>query len=284
MFSADRDMSGRRTPSPPSYVRHHLAVPAHKLSALAEQEDLAFREPLTITHDRTIIDGYTRWELARLQGRPTLTCLAYKLSEVEALQWILRTHQRSNGLNAFNRIMLALELEPSFQERARSNQRAGGQHKGSSNLTEAEKLDVRTEIAAVAGVSVGNVSKVKHLLTAACSELLETLRSGEISIHRAWLWSRAAPEKQREALWQYRTEKGIKKTIRQLVSRYRSKSSPAQPNFDHVAAQLAAMPPSQMHSVKVGVIKNAGKAIYLTEELALTLDSIQMPLCEANNR
>jgi hypothetical protein len=51
-----------------------------------------------------------------------------------------------------------------------------------------------------AGASVGNVSKVKHLLTAANLGLLEALRSGEISIHRAWLWSQGTPEEQREAL------------------------------------------------------------------------------------
>jgi len=36
------------------------------------------------------------------------------------------------------RILLALELEPWFKEKARSNLRAGGQNKGSSKLTEAE--------------------------------------------------------------------------------------------------------------------------------------------------
>ena len=224
----------------PAYVRHHLAVPAHKLSALAERGDLAFREPLTITKGGTIIDGYGRWELARHQGRSTLPCLEYDLSLTEALQWILRTHQHSAGLNAFNRIMLALDLESSFQERARSNQRAGGKYKGSSNLTEAEKLDVRSEISAAAGASVGNVSEVKNLIMSAHSELLEALRSGEISIHRAYLWSQATPEEQKEQLWQHRTDNGIKRTIRHLVSRHRSKSAPPQPNIDHVATQSFA--------------------------------------------
>jgi hypothetical protein len=150
-------------------------------------------------NDGYIIDGHARWELARHQKRETLQCLAYEVSEAEALQWILRTHQRSNGLSAFQKILLALDLEPSFQEKARSNQRAGGQHKASSNLKEADKLDVRREVAAVAGVSVGNVSKVKHLKLSAHTELLEALRTGEISIHRAWFWSRESPEMQREA-------------------------------------------------------------------------------------
>ncbi|MGZ4877117.1 MAG: hypothetical protein ACXVIO_02980 [Candidatus Angelobacter sp.] len=265
-----------------SYLRHHLTVPASKLSALAERGDLAFHERLAITNTRTILDGYARWTLAGYQGRSTLPCLEYELSEAEALQWILRTHQRSSGLNAFNRVILALDLESSFQEKARLNQQAGGRYKGSSNLTEADRLDVRSEIAGAAGASVGNVSKVKHLLTAANPDLLEALRSGEISIHRAWLWSQETPEEQREALWRHRTENGIRKTIRHLVSRHRSKRAPTQPNFDHVAARLAAMLPSQRNSVKVGVIKSAGKAIYLTEELAMALDLRQLRLCEAN--
>ena len=78
-----------------------------------------------------------------------------------------RKHQRSDGLNAFCRILLALELEPWFKARARYNQQLGGQKKGSSNLAEADRLDVRSEIAAAAGVSTGNVSKVKQLASAA---------------------------------------------------------------------------------------------------------------------
>ena len=94
----------------PSYIRHRLAVSASKLSALAERGDLAFREPLLITQDRTIVDGYARWELARLQGRQTLPCIEYELTEAEALHWLLQKHLRSNGLNAYSRILLALEL------------------------------------------------------------------------------------------------------------------------------------------------------------------------------
>ena len=47
-------------------------------------------------------------------------------------------------------------------ETARQNQRVGGQNKGSSTLPEADRLDVRFAIASTAGVSVGNVSKVKQ--------------------------------------------------------------------------------------------------------------------------
>jgi len=217
------------------------------LSALAERGDRAFLEPIMITQVRTILDGYARLELARLQGRATLSCIEYELTESEALHWLLQKHRRSNGLNAFSRILLALDLEAGFREKARSNQQAGGQNKGSSKLTEAEKLDVRSEIAAAAGVSVGNVSKVKRLTLTAHSQLLQALRSGEISIHRASLWCRESPERQREELRFYQSERGIKKTIRTLVSRHRRKSPPALP-ADQIA-QLRAIEP------KLGVVQ-----------------------------
>ena len=102
----------------PSYARHHFTVPASKLSVLAERGGLAFREPLVITQDRAIVDGYARLELAKLTGRQTLPCIEYELTEPEALHLLLQRHVRSDGLNAFSRILLALELEPWLTERA----------------------------------------------------------------------------------------------------------------------------------------------------------------------
>ena len=70
--------------------------------------------------------------------------------------------------------------------------------KGSSNLTEDAAVDVRKETAAAAGVSVGNVTKVKQLVGVGHPELLEALRGSEVSIHRAWKWSTGSPDQQIE--------------------------------------------------------------------------------------
>jgi hypothetical protein len=67
----------------PSYAKHGLKVPPCKLSALRERGKLAFAEFVTITRDRTIIDGYARWELAKQLRRPILHCVEYELSEAE---------------------------------------------------------------------------------------------------------------------------------------------------------------------------------------------------------
>jgi hypothetical protein len=63
-----------------------------------------------------------RQRVLRLPG------IEYEVTEAEALLWLLRKHLPSKGLNAFDRILLALDLEPSFREKARSNQRDGGRY------------------------------------------------------------------------------------------------------------------------------------------------------------
>jgi hypothetical protein len=257
----------------PSYIRHNLAVHACQLSAVAELGDLAFREPLVITQDHIILDGFARWTLARLQGRSTLACLEYEMSEPEALQNILQRHRRSSGLNDFIRICLALELEPFLKSKGRAKQQAGGQNKGSSILTEAERLDVRKEIAHLAGVSVGNVTKVKQLTTTAHSDIIKALREKELSIHRAWLWRTLSPEEQMERLWLNQSKRGIARTIRHLLSPYLPKSSPLVTELEDLIKVVSALQLGKGGSVRVVSINVPGKAIFVTEELLRTLES-----------
>jgi hypothetical protein len=270
----------------PSYIRNHLTVSAAKLSAVAEQGEEAFRDLIVITRDRTIIDGYARWELARLEGRPTLACVEYELNEEEALRCLVQKHRRSNGMNDFCLILLALELEPRLKEKALSNQRLGGRMKGSSNLTRDAIVDVRTEIAAAAGVSVGNVTKVKQLVRIGHAELLEALRGGEVSIHRAWKWSTESLELQIEILRTYRNEKGLKKAIRDLISRQGRRSAPTGPDLTNLARRLSELSSAECGALSVGVIRAKGKMIFVTEELMQFLAPYQekMPTCTTDNR
>jgi len=270
----------------PTYTRHHLAVPAAQLSALAKLGDLAFHEPIVVTRAGTIIDGYARWQLAQLQERPTLACIEYELTDEETLRCLLQRHRRSNGLNDFVRVLLALELEPALKERARLNQRIGGQSKDLSNLTEAQRLDVRSEIAAVAGVSVGSVTKVKQLTMTAHSELLQALRRGEIRIHRGWVWSKTPTDEQREALCRYRSERGLRKTIRNLISQHRSNSSPSTSDMSDLTKLLSALQTGKLAGARVISIDVPGRAVFVTEELFRSLAAREeLALrCSTNNR
>jgi hypothetical protein len=253
----------------PSYLQHQFRVPTSQLSLLAQRGDVAFLEPISITRSRAILDGYDRWELARRQGRAILPCIEYDMTEEEALHWLLYRHRQVEGLNAFCRILLALDLESWFRERARVNQSVGGQIKGSSKLTEASRLDVRSEIASAAGVSVGNVSKVKQVMTAASTELQDALRSGEVSIHRAWLWREMSSENQRRALTLYRGERGVRKTIRRLISKHTSKDRVSAESLGLVglARRFLELQSPYLSSVAIAAVNVPGKAVFVTEEL-----------------
>ncbi len=118
----------------PSYARHNLSVPPFKLAALEEQGEPGF-SPILITQDNCVIDGYTRWELAKRKGRSTLNCLEYCVTSEEALEELIRKHRRSQGLTDFIRIELALDLEPYLKDKALLNRQTGGRLKGLSKLT-----------------------------------------------------------------------------------------------------------------------------------------------------
>jgi hypothetical protein len=151
-------------------------------------------------------------------------------------------------------------------------------------LTEAEKLDVRTEIAAAAGVSVGNVSKVKQLVTAAGPELLKALRSSEISIHRAWNWSKSPLAKQEAGLRHFRDNRGIKQFIQTRIARHRSKRSAAVEDLSSLLQRLAACESAQLRNVSVAVVKTQGETVFITESLLRLLERQQMDLCATSDR
>jgi hypothetical protein len=246
--------------------------------------DLAFQEPITITTCGIIIDGYARWELAKLRNLVTIRCLEYQLTEDEALYFLLRKQRRSDGLNDFRRIELAFDLEPAIREIARANQQAGGRAKGSSILTTAERVDRRKKIAQVAGVSVGNVTKVRRILSHACSGVQQAARSREISINVAERWSHEWPAQQLENLRLRRLQRGIKKKAKELIMAHvrglrQFKSNLKLAEFLVLITRLVAMSPEESNKlgpVAIGSVTVPGKGVFLTEELlkALKIETI----------
>jgi hypothetical protein len=268
----------------PSYVQHQLSVSTSKMSALDKLGPLAFQDPLIVTRDHLIIDGYARWELAKSRGIAILHCLEYAMTHDEALCLLLQKQRRSDGLNDFVRILLALDLEPFFRQKARINQQAGGRGKGSSTLTSAERIDSRKEIAQLLGVSSGNVSKVKRIRTHACSAVQQAVRNREISINLAEKWSHDGPVQQIENLRLRRIRRGIKKKARDLVMAHLRQVSQPKLNKPEVnvsellrlVARLSALPPEgskELGPIVIAPICVPGKGMFITEELLQALKS-----------
>jgi hypothetical protein len=210
----------------PTYVKHHLRVSDSQLSALIKIGELPFQQPILVTRDGFIIDGYARWELAKRQKRKKILCLEYVLSDEESIRWLVQTHLPSKGLNSYCRARLASDLEPSLRETARANQQTGGQIKSSSTLTEAQRIDVRSELAAIAQVSSGHLTKAKQVSASAPAPINQALKASEISVHKAWQWRSLTPCAQITKLQEHRTNKGTGLVSRRLIGKHVAKTLP----------------------------------------------------------
>jgi hypothetical protein len=260
-----------------------MSVSASHLSSLAALGQLAFREPIVISQSGIVVDGYARWELARRQGRPKILCLEYDLTEEEALRWLIQSHRPSRGMNSYCRTLLALDLEPFLQKQAQANQRAGGQHKNPSNLTEAQRLDVRSEVAAVAGVSTGNVTKVRQLRKTAHPKVEQIVRAGGNSVHKGWQWSRLSPQEQILELEDYQNRKGTSQTSRRLIQKHVARLSPTQlipPSLGDFLKPLVPDRSARLDSIVVAEVDTPGSIAYFTKTALRTLKAIEESKCQ----
>jgi hypothetical protein len=182
-------------------------------------------EPILITTNGTILSGFGSWRSAVFDGRFEINCIEYPLSEDESLQFILTHHQTRRGWNDFVRIRLALTLEPSLQQKALDNIRTGGKLKGSANLPEAHRIDVRKEIARAAGVGDRNVSNVRTILQRAHPILEGALKEGALSINRAIRLCNLPVAEQLEQFIRYSEERATNRVIRRSIPQPKDKSA-----------------------------------------------------------
>lgn len=176
-------------------------------------------EPVLITTNGTILAGIGLWRSAIFNGTHKLNCIEYPLTDDEALQFIVTHHQSRRGWNAFVRICLALKLKRYFQARAVENMRAGGRHKGSANLPEAQHIEVREEIAETANVCARYVSYVSRILESSHPRMIGALQEGTVSINWALQFCGLPKTEQLEQIIRYTEERATNKVIRRSIPR-----------------------------------------------------------------
>lgn len=266
-----------------AYAQLGIKIPASRLNELIELGDDAFLFPLIITSTGIVIDGYARIEVARLQGRETLECVEYNISEEEALRRLVLCHRHIRGLPAFCRIMLARPLAKSLKEKALQHQKDGGKSKGSSKLAEAEKIDVRKRIGAIAGVGVGTVSHASDVLKAGDPEILRALCNGEIKIDRAWRWSKASHARQRETLRLYRRHRGMERIAEKLIARQVRRLKLCSPRrtrwknitTDEAVSGLSALASQERSFMRVIFVRTPFPVLALSEEIGRRLGFVE---------
>lgn len=262
----------------PSYVSHGLSVSAPQIATLDRQGEFAFHSPVLITRNGTILDGHARWKLAQLKNRKTLRCLEYVLSEQETIEWLLKLHCGSTYFVSYSRIRLALTLAHLYQKQASENQRAGGKSKGQSNLTKDQQIEVRTKIAAIAHSSAGNVTKVCQIMRNLNSTIDQALKSGELSIHRAWTWRRFSETQQLEKLRELLLRRGLTRRSQRMIRKQVADLLPTReahiPRLSDFLQPLGSMTKTKLSSIVLCEIDSPGSVVYVTKEAFVTLKSL----------
>jgi hypothetical protein len=264
-------LEGRAVILCPQQLRPHPALDelgwggVDELNNTARLKNQSVIEPILITMNGTILAGFGIWLAAVFYGRHEIHCIEYPLGEDESLQFILTYHQSRRGWNDFVRICLALKLEVYFQQRARDNMSAGGKYKGSANLPEAQRIDVREEIAGIAAVCPRNVSNVRNILEVAHPRLLEALRDGTLTINRAVQWCKLPNSQQVEEFIRYIEERATNKVIRRSIAR--PKEEKIRPDVATVLDALQHQEARQPGSVAVRVGRHKPTVVLVGQDL-----------------
>ncbi len=235
---------------------------AEDLNKFAELKALAVPEPIIVTPDGTILAGFGAWRFAKSEGIAAVHCIEYLLGEGEVLPFILRYHQPRHTWNSFVRISMARRLKPALQERALDNMRAGGKNKGLTNLSKADRIDVRQQIAKLAGTGTGNVTKVETILERAHPNIIVALQNNLLSIHRAWQWCKLSKTEQREEFARYEEERTRRKLLREFsVGKSEILLDPAQ-----VIEALQLKESQEPGSIAIQTSPSAGTIIVLGQD------------------
>jgi disulfide oxidoreductase YuzD len=143
--------------------------------------------PIIVNQDGIILDGHHRYKVCQELGikEPKTLVKEFK-EELDEQLFVIDCNLRRRQLNNFQRTELALKSKSILTEIAKKNMSLGG--KGSKDL-EALSLGekgVAEEIGKIAGVSHETVRKADKLLDSAPEDVIEKLRTGEISISQAF--------------------------------------------------------------------------------------------------
>jgi hypothetical protein len=202
----------------PALVRTQLLPSPARLAELELIGERIFDEPIVITHEGFIVDGHARWRIARQRGRKTLVCEVRVLSQGDAVIRILDWNSQRHWFNSYCRVELALLLEPGLRKRAEAKLSNSGPDTSPSNLTRSKPIDCRPEIARLARVSTGNVTKVRTIRDCGIARLKEELRAGNISIHAGWQIAKMSRADQEDRLGWMRTRTRRKRRLDKLLS------------------------------------------------------------------
>lgn len=150
------------------------------------------QDPLKVWQG-VIVDGHNRYSIAQKHG------LTFKTTELHfddrdaVKQWIVMNQFGRRNINRYSRGELALKLEATYTDRAKSNQGARNDLVATAetnnllaNLPKSSAVNTRDELAKIAGVSPRLLGTIKYLVDNATEEIKIALRNDAFTINAAY--------------------------------------------------------------------------------------------------
>lgn len=135
----------------------------------------------------TIVDGHNRYEICKKHNIEFKTIQKDFQNEDFAKLWIIDNQLSRRNLNDYYRGALALEYESTFKKIAKDNQKhSNGRGKKGKPILAGVKGEVRDMLAKMAGISHGNIDKIKKIQAKASEQTKMLLEAGELSINQAY--------------------------------------------------------------------------------------------------
>ena len=146
------------------------------------------RDPLVVWDD-VIVDGHNRYRICRENGIPfSYTEMSFP-DEATARLWIIRNQLARRNVPDYVRCEMVLPLEEELKAEAKKRQ--GQRNDIKTNIPEilpecSKGGETREELGKLAGVSGKTIDKAKKLAAEADEETKGKLRSGDITINKAY--------------------------------------------------------------------------------------------------
>ena len=152
------------------------------------------REPIN-TWNNIIVDGHNRYEICEKNNISFKTKPIKFKDRDEAIIWMVTNQLARRNISPYDRTILAIiKCERQLKDKAEEKQFKGGKKKVSQKS--AKPIDVRKEIAKVAGISHDTVSKVKYIEKNATKEEKEELHNPKSSINKVYTNNKKKKERE----------------------------------------------------------------------------------------
>lgn len=141
------------------------------------------RDPLVVwpqdDGNDILVDGHNRFRISAMHSgiRFDIRRMEFKDRD-EARRWIILNQFGRRNLSAYDRSVLALKLKPMIAEKAKERQNLGLKSDGGGRTDEA--------LGKIAGVGKDTIHKVETIEAKATPAIKEDVKSGDLSINRAY--------------------------------------------------------------------------------------------------